>query len=80
MGVSVFAGVGQQALAATGLMPAFIRAPRSIGTIIPDVTIEEHFSDRATVTMHPLAHGTVIFGSYVPAAQNSDDAMRLVKF
>ena len=60
MGTSVFAGVGQQALSASGLMPAFIRAPRSLGTIIPDVTIEEHFSDRAQVTQHPLSKGTPI--------------------
>ena len=64
MGVSVFAGVGQQALSASGLMPAFIRAPRSIGAgtsaIIPDVTIEEHFSDRAQVTQHPVATNTTV--------------------
>ncbi|HTB46486.1 MAG TPA: hypothetical protein VK741_22890 [Acetobacteraceae bacterium] len=65
LGASVAAGVGQQALAATGLIPAWIRLPRSIGdastpggAIIPDVTIEEHFSDRATVTLHPLAKGS----------------------
>lgn len=37
---------------------AFIRQPRSIGTIIPDVTIEEHFEDRLQVTQHPRAQGS----------------------
>jgi hypothetical protein len=51
---------------------AFIRQPRQIGpankdytgsastsggTIIPDVTIEENFSDRLSVTEHPIATG-----------------------
>lgn len=46
----------------TGLASAlaFIRQPRSIGTIIPDVTIEESFSDRMEVTTHPIATGTPV--------------------
>jgi hypothetical protein len=60
LGASVAAGLGQQALAATGLIPAWIRAQRKIDTIIPDVTIEEHFSDRATVTLHPLAKNSPV--------------------
>jgi hypothetical protein len=41
-------------------MPAFIRAPRSIGQIIPDVTIEEHHSDRWEITQHPVANNTPV--------------------
>jgi hypothetical protein len=52
--------IGSQALSAAGLMPAFIRAGRSIGTIIPDVTIEEHHHDRLEITQHPVAKGTPI--------------------
>jgi hypothetical protein len=52
--------VGSQALSATGLMPAFIRAQRQIDTIIPDVTIEEHHSDRMEITNHPVASGSPI--------------------
>jgi hypothetical protein len=52
--------IGSQALGATGLLPAFIRAPRSLGTIIPDVTIEEHHTDRMEITVHPVAQGTPI--------------------
>jgi hypothetical protein len=37
---------------------ALFGQPRSIGTIIPDVTIEESFSDRVQVTQHPRASGT----------------------
>jgi len=59
-GLTALAGVGGQALSSLGLIPAFIRQPRSIGTIIPDVTIEEHFSDRAVVTLHPVATGSQI--------------------
>jgi hypothetical protein len=59
--------IGGQALQATGLMPAFIRAPRSLGSIIPDVTIEEHHTDRMEITQHPVANGTPI----------SDHAFRL---
>jgi hypothetical protein len=64
------AGIAQTAmpmLTATGLLPSWIRAPRSIGkvgtdksVIIPDVTIEENHSDRLTVTQHPIATGTPI--------------------
>ena len=60
LAVSSVAGIGQQALTASGLMPAWIRAGRKIGTIIPDVTIEENHSDRLTVTQHPIADGTQI--------------------
>jgi hypothetical protein len=58
--ISSVAGIGVQALSASGLMPAWIRAPRSIGTIIPDVTIEESHSDRLTVTQHPIANGSPV--------------------
>jgi hypothetical protein len=48
--------------AATGLLPtpiaALLRAPRKIGTIVPDCTIEEHFSDRVVITQHPVADNT----------------------
>ena len=65
------AGIAQTAmpmLTATGLLPSWIRAPRSLGkagtkdksVIIPDVTIEENHSDRLTVTQHPIAIGTPI--------------------
>jgi len=48
------------ALSASGLMPAFIRQPRSIGAIIPDVTIEEQHTDRIAITQHPIADGTPV--------------------
>jgi hypothetical protein len=67
LGISAVGGIAQQALQATGLMPAWFRAPRSIGdssskggAIIPDVTIEEQHSDRLTVTQHPIADGSPI--------------------
>lgn len=50
-----------------GSLMALIRQQRSIGTIIPDVTIEENFEDRLQVTIHPVATGTPI----------SDHAFRL---
>jgi hypothetical protein len=55
--------VGQlalQGLSASGLMPAMLRNTRRIGTIIPDVTIEEQHSDRLQVTQHPVARGSPI--------------------
>lgn len=58
--ISSVAGIGTQVLNATGLMPAMFKAPRKIGTIIPDVTIEESHSDRLTVTQHPIVDGTQI--------------------
>jgi hypothetical protein len=60
LAVSSVAGIGTQALSASGLMPALIRAPRRIGTVIPDVTIEEDHSDRLTVTQHPIADGSPV--------------------
>lgn len=60
LAVSSVAGIGVQALSASGLMPAWIRAQRKIGAIIPDVTIEETHSDRLTVTQHPIADGSKI--------------------
>ena len=57
---SALVGLGGQALAASGLLPAFIRLPRRINTIIPDVTIEEHFTDRVQITQHPVANNTTI--------------------
>jgi hypothetical protein len=53
-------GIGSQALTASGILPAFIRAGRKIGTIIPDVTIEEHHNDRWEITQHPIANGTPV--------------------
>src|SRR4029077_19725214 len=58
--VTSVAGIGTELLSATGLMPAMFKAPRKIGTIIPDVTIEESHSDRLTVTQHPVASGSQI--------------------
>ena len=57
---SSLASMGGSALSSLGLIPAFIRQPRKLGTVIPDVTIEEHFTDRAQVTQHPVASGAVI--------------------
>jgi hypothetical protein len=49
------------ALSALGdVIPAWIRQGRSIGDIIPDVTMEEQHSDRLQVTQHPLADNTPI--------------------
>jgi hypothetical protein len=45
--------------ASSGVRP-FIRQPRSVGTIMPDVTIEEHFVDVVSVTQHPIAQGTPV--------------------
>jgi hypothetical protein len=42
------------------IMPAWIRQQRSIGKIIPDVTIEEQHNDRVQVTQHPVATGKPI--------------------
>lgn len=39
---------------------ALIRWPRAIDTIIPDVTVEEHYVDRLQITQHPVAGGTPI--------------------
>lgn len=58
--LSTFGTFAQPALQASGLMPAFIRNTRKIGTIIPDVTIDEHHSDRLQVTQHPVANNTPI--------------------
>ncbi len=65
IGGALTTGIGGQlvssALGAAGIpMPAFIRQGRKIDTIIPDVTIEEHFTDRLTVTQHPVAKGTPV--------------------
>jgi hypothetical protein len=60
LGISAVGGIAQQAVSASGLLPAWIRAPRMIGTIIPDVTIEESHSDRLTVTQHPIVDGSPI--------------------
>jgi hypothetical protein len=62
---SLISGVSQAfpaVMQQTGLggLLAFIRQPRSIGTIIPDVTIEENFEDRLAVTSHPVATGSPI--------------------
>jgi hypothetical protein len=65
--LSPLTGTGVNALS-QALGPNFplswIRQPRALGSglnaIIPDVTIEEHFIDRVTATVHPLATGTPI--------------------
>jgi len=59
-GASTALSFAQQGAAASGLMPAFIRNSRKVGTIIPDVTIEENHSDRLQVTQHPVARGSPI--------------------
>ena len=46
------------ALGANSPLAGLLRQPRKIATIIPDVTVEENFSDRVQVTQHPLASGT----------------------
>jgi hypothetical protein len=51
---------GIPAASATGLIPAWIRQGRSIGDIIPDVTIEERHNDRVQVTQHPVAIGSPV--------------------
>jgi hypothetical protein len=59
--LSTIGTFAQPALQAVpGLIPAFIRQGRSIGTIIPDVTIEEQHSDRVVVTQHPIADGSSV--------------------
>jgi hypothetical protein len=58
--VSTLGSTASQALTAAGLMPALIRQPRKIGTIIPDVSIEEINTSRQTVTQHPVANNTPI--------------------
>ena len=52
--------LGLPALQQTGLVPAWIRQGRKIGSIIPDVVIEEQHADRLTVTQHPIADGSPI--------------------
>jgi len=60
LGISAAGGIATQALRATGLMPAMFGRTRKIGTIIPDVTIEESHSDRVTFTQHPVAVGSPV--------------------
>lgn len=52
------AGVGSQV--ASGLVNALFMTGRSIGGIIPDVTIEEHHTDVLTITDHPVETGAAI--------------------
>jgi hypothetical protein len=66
-GAASLVSVAQQGLAASGatsLLPsslqALIKTPRAIGTIIPDVVIDERHSDRVTVTQHPVADNTPV--------------------
>lgn len=49
-------------VSSTGILPSSLQTlllgvQRKIGTIIPDVTIEESHSDRVNVTQHPIADG-----------------------
>lgn len=66
-GIGAVAGIasGGSPLAAAGnlakqLVPILLSRPRKIGTIIPDVTIEESHVDRVQVTQHPVATGSPI--------------------
>ena len=66
-GGSVLVGLAQpfgslisSALGPDNPIAGLLSKPRSIGTIIPDVTIEENFSDRVQVTQHPMATGAPI--------------------
>lgn len=55
------AAIGVEAVNVLGnLEQVLFSAPRSIGTIIPDVTIEEHHSDRLVITEHPVEQGASI--------------------
>lgn len=45
---------------AGGLVSALFMTRRSIGGIIPDVTIEEHHTDSLTITDHPVEQGAAI--------------------
>lgn len=44
----------------TALMPSIISPKRKIGTIVPDITIEEEGRDRVTTTEHPVEQGANI--------------------
>lgn len=52
------AGIGTQV--ASKLVNALLMSGRSIGGIIPDVTIEEHHTDTLTITDHPIETGASI--------------------
>lgn len=52
------AGIGSQV--ASGLVNALLMSGRSIGGVIPDVTIEEHHTDTITLTDHPIETGASI--------------------
>lgn len=52
------AGIGSQV--AGKLVNALLMSGRSIGGIIPDVTIEEHHTDTITITDHPIETGASI--------------------
>jgi hypothetical protein len=64
--LSPLTGTGVNAL--SQVLPAslvsLIRQPRALGSgisaLIPDVTVEEHFTDRVQPTVHPLATGSPI--------------------
>ena len=56
--IGTVAGVAVNA--AGGLLNALFMSRRSIGGIIPDVTIEEHHSDTLTITDHPVEQGAAI--------------------
>lgn len=51
-------GVGAQVLGQ--LTSALFMSGRSIGGIIPDVTIEEHHTDTLTITEHPIEKGASV--------------------
>ena len=55
-----FAGIVQRAAVGISLVSALFMQGRSIGGIIPDVTIEEHHTDDLTITDHPVEQGAAI--------------------
>jgi hypothetical protein len=52
--------ISQLGLGPSSPIAALLGVSRSIGTIVPDVTIEEHHSDRMQVSRHPIANNTPI--------------------
>lgn len=59
-GVGGLVSAGRNLVGQVIPLPAFIQRQRKIGTIIPDVIIEENHADRLQVTQHPVAQGSPI--------------------
>ena len=58
---SALVSVGSQALSASGVnFGLLLTNTRKIDTIIPDVVVSEHHTDRTTITQHPVADNTPI--------------------